>query len=253
MTYKECRNILFDCHEEEKFTRDWCENIIIESGANKGKGIPERTWKALFNNKILKDNKDNTFSFIEKGEKDGERQKHGFDFQVYAQKLFGLTKTSQTKKYTAKWDAYYNDSPVSVKTEQIGTDIEMASFRRNASNLDNFYLIVGFWEGQEDNIVKIETLYVNGEEYHQLFNQELVKKCLTFVKNISNDRKDDEKWKKGIEALKKEWQENTPNLVRPRFKRDHSKQKRMQCSINYSDFYSYFMPRYQTTELKIIG
>ena len=98
---KECKNILFDCHKEEKFTRDWCENIIIESGANKGKGIPERTWKALFNNKILKDNKDNTFSFIEKEEKDGERQKHGFDFQVYAQKLFGLTKTSQTKKYTA--------------------------------------------------------------------------------------------------------------------------------------------------------
>ena len=64
MTYKECRDILFDCHEQESFTKEWCETTIIQSGINSGKGIPDRTWKALFNNHLLKDNGDGTFSFI---------------------------------------------------------------------------------------------------------------------------------------------------------------------------------------------
>ena len=48
MTFKECRDILSDYHEKECFTRDWCEQTIIESGINKGKGIPTRTWNAPF-------------------------------------------------------------------------------------------------------------------------------------------------------------------------------------------------------------
>ena len=59
MTFRDCRDILFDCHTEECFTKEWCEQTIIESKANKGKGIPARTWKALFNNHLLKDNGDN--------------------------------------------------------------------------------------------------------------------------------------------------------------------------------------------------
>ena len=31
--------------------------------------------------------------------------------------------------------------------------------------------------------------------------------------------------------------EKTSNLVRPRFKRDHKSQKRIQCAINNKDFY----------------
>lgn len=172
------------------------------------------------------------------------RQQHGFDFQDYAKKLFHIGDCDEDS-YTYEWDGMLNGEPVSIKTEELGTDIEMASFQRNAENTDNFYLIVGFWEGSKDNIVSIETLYIQGDEWHQLFNQKIVDKCSELLQTVTNDHADDEKWKQGRLALTKEWKENTQNLVRPRFKRDHKRQKRMQCAINYNDFYSYFLPRYR--------
>lgn len=248
MTYKECRDILFDCCEQEKFTRDICEDVIIKSGFNKGKGIPDRTWKALFNNNLLKENDDNTFSFIIQTEKpkkkSGERQKHGFAFEAYVKEKFNIQSCPEGH-YTYKWDGILNGYPVSIKTEKFGSDIEMASFVRNANNTDDFYLIVGFWEGKKDNIVSIETLFIKGNEWHSLFNEDIVKECENFLKEITNDASDDEKWAIGRDALKAKWQTETSNLIRPRFKRDHTKQKRMQCAINNGDFYSYFIPKYK--------
>ena len=247
MTYKECWDILFICHEEEKFTKDWCEKIIIESGINNGRGIPQRTWNALFNNHLLKDNGDNTYSFIEptsNKKNKGERQSHGFKFETFIKEKFNI-QPCPNDHYTYKWDGMLNGYPVSIKNEQNGSDIEMASFMRNATNTDNFYLIVGFWENSKDNIVAIETLFINGDEWHQLFNEEIVKECQNFLQEITNDTSDDFRWKKGCKILKEKWAITTPNLVRPRFKRDHKTQKRMQCAINYSDFYNYFIPRYR--------
>jgi hypothetical protein len=121
----------------------------------------------------------------------------------------------------------------------------MASFVRNANNTDDFYLIVGFWEGEKDNIIGIETLFIKGDEWHSLFNENIVKECENFLNEITNDVSDDEKWAIGRDALKAKWQAETSNLIRPRFKRDHKKQKRMQCAINNGDFYSYFVPKYK--------
>lgn len=44
-------------------------------------------------------------------------------------------------------------------------------------------------------------------------------------------------------------EKNTPNLIRLYFKRDHKKQKRIQCGITYKDFFSYFIPKYEIKEL----
>lgn len=246
MTYQECRDILFDCHEDDCFTQEWCEYIIITSGINNGKGIPSRTWKALFNNNLLKDNNDGTFSFVEKSPKKTkrERQVHGFKFESFIKEKYNIEPCPEGH-YTYKWDGMLNGYPVSIKTEQQGTDVEMASFNRNAENTDNFYLIVGFWEGSKDNIVAIETLFIDGAEWHQIFNEEIVKECQKFLTEITNDYSDDEKWNNGCKILKEKWAQTTPNLIRPRFKRDHKKQKRMQCAINYSDFYNYFIPKYR--------
>ena len=245
MTYKECNDILFNHHTDDAFTREWCENVIISSRANNGKGIPNRTWKALFNNNLLKDNGDNTFSFIIKGIKEPqERQKHGFQFESFIKEKFNILPCPEGL-YTYKWDGMRNGYPVSIKTAQNKTDVEMASFLRNATNTDSFYLIVGFWESSKNNIVTIETLFIDGIEWHSLFNEELVSECQTFLHNISNDVSDDERWNEGCKELKNKWSAMTPNLVRPRFKRDHKTQKRMQCAINYSDFYTYFIPHYR--------
>ena len=65
------------------------------------------------------------------------------------------------------------------------------------------------------------------------------------LNNITNDVSDDLKWKKEITVLRTEWKNKTTNLIRPRFKRDHKKQKRIQCAINNKDFYNYFIKKYE--------
>lgn len=174
----------------------------------------------------------------------GERQIHGFKFENFIKTKFNIQECPEGN-YTYKWDGILNNYPVSIKTEQNGSDIEMASFIRNASNTDSFYLIVGFWEGVKNNIVSIEILFIDGNEWHQLFNMDIVNQCQDFLQKITNDVSDDQKWRSGCKKLRKLWTDNTPNLVRPRFKRDHKTQKRMQCAINYKDFYTYFIPKYK--------
>lgn len=249
MTYQECRDILFDCHETECFTREWCEQTIIQSGINRGKGIPTRTWQALFNNHLLKANENNTYSFIEQKlkapkKRGGERQKHGFDFEAMIKEKYNILPCTDGH-YTYQWDGMLNGIPVSIKTEQLGSDVEMASFERNAQHTCTFYLIVGFWDGKKDNIVTTEILLIDGNEWHQLFDENIVNECHDFLASITNDYSDDERWSQGCKELKEKWQVSTSNLIRPRFKRDHKKQKRMQCAINYTDFYEYFIPRYK--------
>ena len=68
MTYKECAEILLNSLQSDIFTKEECDLIIKDSGAIKGETIAARTWNALFNNSILKDNQDGTFSFAPKKE-----------------------------------------------------------------------------------------------------------------------------------------------------------------------------------------
>lgn len=176
-----------------------------------------------------------------------ERQKHGFIFEDYIKEKYGI-KSFEENNYTCKWDGILNGYPVSIKTEQKGSDIEMASFFRNATNTDSFYLFVGFWEKNKTNIVEEVILFIDGNEWHQLFDMNIVNDCEELINTITNDSSDDAKWKTARLALTKRWKESTSNLIRPRFKRDHKTQKRMQCAINNKDFYNYFIPKYSVKE-----
>lgn len=51
---------------------------------------------------------------------------------------------------------------------------------------------------------------------------------------ISNDRKDDAKWKEFCKKYKTIYGEDA--VISIRFKRDHKKQKRIQCAISYTNF-----------------
>lgn len=54
-----------------------------------------------------------------------ERQSHGFSFEKYIKQKYNIIPNSN---YTGKWDGWLNNIPVSIKTEQLGSDIEMADF-----------------------------------------------------------------------------------------------------------------------------
>lgn len=174
-----------------------------------------------------------------------ERQAHGFSFEQYAREKYGIELNSD---YTGKWDGLYHGEPISIKTEKSGSDVEMADIFRNMNIDSNFYLLVGFWDGQKDNITDEFLLHIDGGEYTSLFNKEMGSKFKDLLNGITNDRNDDERWKKEISVLRKEWKDSTPNLIRPRFKRDHKTQKRIQCAINNKDFYNYFIPKYEVNE-----
>lgn len=171
----------------------------------------------------------------------GERQAHGFLFEDYVMKTYGVDPSTE---YTSKWDGTLNGYPVSIKTEKLGSDIEMADFRRNAENEESFYLIVGFWSGDKTNIVKVETLFIDGNEWHQLFPSHFIEDFANMLASVTNDRSDDAKWKALMAEQKRAWIAETDNLVRPRFKRDHRSQKRVQCAINNKDFYNHFVAKY---------
>lgn len=174
-----------------------------------------------------------------------ERQLHGFSFEQSVAEKYGV---ALSDNYTDKWDGRLDGIPVSIKTEKYGSDVEMADVFRQMDVSEDFYLIVGFWDGDKTNIVEQHILKVNGEEYSSLFNRDFAPRLHDLLDNITNDRSDDAKWKTQITLLRKEWKEQTPNLVRLRFKRDHKSQKRIQCAINNKDFYNHFIPNYEVTD-----
>jgi len=172
----------------------------------------------------------------------GEWQAHGFAYEEEIISRFGMIKE---ENYVGEWDAYYNDIPVSIKTSKLGSEVGMADFFRNQRTKEDFYLIVGFWSGVKGNIVEEWFLKIPAKDWQALFLEGYDIKLKALLDGITNDRADDKRWTEETKALKKEWRENTPNLIRPRFKRDHKAQKRIQCAITHKDFMEYFIPRYE--------
>lgn len=91
--------------------------------------------------------------------------------------------------------------------------------------------------------MKIYSVYFDIDYFKNNFDDELLKIFRNFLDEITNERKDDEKWKKQISDFKKQWKNKTSNFIRPRFKRDHKSQKRIQCAINNKDFLNYIAMR----------
>lgn len=171
-----------------------------------------------------------------------ERQSHGLMYEEYCKKEFTI---ELSNNYGSQFDGTMNDMPVSIKYEKFGTDIELADFFRNANITENFYLIVGFWKENKNQIIEQHMLYIKGQEYHSLFFQDINQDLKELLSTTTNDTKDDENWRTQCNKIKNNWKAHTSNLIRLRFKRDHKTQKRIQCAINNKDFYNYFIPRYE--------
>lgn len=172
-----------------------------------------------------------------------ERQSHGFIFEQQIIEKYNLIPSNN---YTAEFDAYTPTGiGVSIKCMKYKTDIELSDIFRNASRSQDFYLIVGFWFESKTNIVETHCLFIPYQEWNSFFDQQLLKDMKNFLQVISNNYSDDLLWRNTISQFKKEWASKTNNFIRPRFKRDHKKQKRIQCAINNKIFYSHFLPLYE--------
>jgi len=188
------------------------------------------------------------------------RQQHGFDYEKHIIELLNL---KRNKNYTGKNDAYYKDKNgkeylVQIKCIKKGSAIDLGDYCRNKNKNKDFVLIIGFWEGSKENIVEEYILYPPLEWWIGLFKvyDGFDKEMYEFLDDISNDKIDDAKWVSGRKMLTKKWNDSwvphnsdfenvwkekyPERLVLPRFKRDHKKQKRIQCAIPNKIFYKYF-------------
>ena len=177
-----------------------------------------------------------------------ERQIHGFIYENSVIERFNLIKENS---YTAIWDAKtHNNIPVSIKYEKLSSDIELADlFRNETERNEDFYIIVGFWETDKNHLVEEHILYIPTNDWKKMFNSALTPSFRKLLSIVSNKKEDDLMWKLGCKLLKEKWIQTTDNLIRPRFKRDHKTQKRIQCAINNKDFYNYFCKKYEVTTI----
>jgi len=181
---------------------------------------------------------------------EGARQKHGFKNEVRIKEKYGLQKYTDVKSndYTSTYDAVApNGKPVSIKTEGLGSNIELGDYFRNANANEDFYMVVSFWQGEKDNIVEEYKLLVPAEEWTKNFDRSFDNKIRTLISEASNDESYDEEWKRRRLALNEEY--GADQFIRLRPKRDHKKQKRMQAAISYQDFVK-FAEKHETKDFE---
>lgn len=170
-----------------------------------------------------------------------ERQAHGFNFEKEIIKFWNMKKTG----YRDEWDAFYKDIPVSIKYRKLGHNVEMSDIFRNANKKENFLLIVGFWKNNKGKkeLVEIHYLYINKNYWNKNFNKNTLNKIKNVFDGISNSYSDDKLWKERLKEYNNIWNKDN-TIIQTHFKRDHKKQKRIQCSIKIKDFYEILVPHY---------
>jgi hypothetical protein len=161
------------------------------------------------------------------------RQKHGF---LYENKV--ISKYNLIKSTNNFFDAYTKELvPVQIKCIKYKNSICLGSIKRNMSIDENFILIVGFWYENKDNIIKEYILDIKHTLYNSLLNFDNLDNFLFEIKNITNKQDDDLRWKNTI----KKYKSPKTNIIKLNPKRDHHKQKRIQCSIAYLRFIKDFL------------
>jgi hypothetical protein len=183
------------------------------------------------------------------------RQSHGFKNEKRIIKENNLIDAEATEGYTSKWDAYapravivdskivVKNVPTQIKTIKYGSSVDMGDVFRHANNKEDFILQVDFYIGPKNNLEIIEShkIYIDSKKWSKLFEFEhydYLKKCL---KEITNEYSDDDKWTGMIAEMHNRWKkENRVIHLAP--KRDHKRQKRIQCTIPNQKFYKMLLP-----------
>lgn len=170
-----------------------------------------------------------------------ERQKHGFE---YENKVINKLHLIKNENYTGMADAFDDKKNYyQIKCIKKGSSIELGDIFRNYNKDNDFILVIGFWDKYKNNIVEEYYLYIEKNKWNDLFSDFDFSLFKDLLKNITNKREDDVKWKSMCKEIKDLWNKKE-RYIQPRFKRDHKKQKRIQCAINNKDFYDYFLKEF---------
>ena len=159
------------------------------------------------------------------------RQAHGL---LYEKFIISKYNWIPSKCYTSKFDAITKTGlPVQIKMIKRGSSIDMGDFRRNCNNKEDHLLVIGRWD-KNKRLISENIHHVKASVLKKYIQFDHTESMLKEMKNITNDREDDDTWKKFCNHYRRIYPKT--NLFKLRFKRDHSKQKRIQCALNTSDY-----------------
>lgn len=165
------------------------------------------------------------------------KQFHGFQYEQKVIERFNLQKA---KNYTSPYDAQHKSHNIQVKCMQHGSSVEFGDYLRNKQKTNNFILIVGFWKHEKDNIIQEHIFDVNvstlSSNLYYPHDADMFKE----MSLITNMYEDDEKWKTFCQKHRLQWREYR-NKMDLRFRRDHKKQKRIQCGVSWKNYHEWFM------------
>lgn len=172
-----------------------------------------------------------------------ERQQHGFLYEDAFIKRFDLIKENN---YTNKYDAYDRGGiPYKIKNIKLGSSIDLSDFFRNANEDKDFRLVVSFWKDSTDNIVEEYMINIPAIEWQELLYFEQSYDMREWIHHVSNAHDYDAQWRRELNYFKDKWNEDESRKIQLRFKRDHKTQKRIQCAVNNTDWYSYFLKHFE--------
>jgi hypothetical protein len=178
-----------------------------------------------------------------------EEQVHGVIFEQWIRDTF--FHGYKPRSYTQKWDipadknTEHGGIPANPKAAKYGTPVDMGDALRQfrvAEEKQNFLLIVGFWDqdGENKKWTNGVVAEVSPETYQKLWDpvtKEELEKLDAVVKDkslsLEEARAQAQKIKSRIPFSKAIMQVN-PKL--------DAKQRRLQCSIRFGDFFHYLAP-----------
>lgn len=180
-----------------------------------------------------------------------ERQKHGFIYQSNVIKKYNLL---EQKGYTAEYDATYKNIPVQIKCSKYGASLELGDYRRNKMKNKDFILAIGLWKNVPANkmITNEYMLYIEHCKFTRhlgYYNDYIETLMYEEYKQISNHKADDAVWKQFCTKYKTFWKAD--NKISIRFKRDHKKQKRIQCAVSWNNFDNWLLKDFQQISLDV--
>jgi primase-polymerase (primpol)-like protein len=157
----------------------------------------------------------------------GAKQIHGFQYEDNICERYNICKSTN---YTSKYDGIYEGvTPVQIKCIKLNSSVDLGDYHRNITHSQDFLLIIGFWENEKTNIVKEIVLKIDHEKWNRMGYFSEYDAMKEELKSITNLVEDDEKWKSYMQKYRSLYNND---IIKLRFKRDHKKQKRIQCAIN---------------------
>lgn len=167
------------------------------------------------------------------------RQGHGFNFETGLMRLLGYSPAVSYTSPVDAWEPGNGGYPVSFKHIKDRGPVELGSACRNAGVDRDFLFYVGFWAGPQRATKRVHTMLVDAQLWRAWFPADMEPFTAEAVfDGISNDYADDVKWRARAKELRALWREKKPegSPIQVRFKRDHKKQKRVQCAIPFRHF-----------------